>query len=71
MSADTDPVVAEIRRIREAYASKFDFDITRIAKDAQEREAAGGRKVVSFPPRRPLSWTTPEPQAEPDPTAKQ
>ena len=48
-----DPIVAEIREIRERLAAQFAFDIRAIAKDAQERDAAGDRKVVRLPPRRP------------------
>ena len=54
----TDPIVAEIRRIRELRASRFDFDISRIVKDAQERDAADDRKVVRLPPRRPATQAT-------------
>ena len=50
-----DPIVAETRRIRELRAARFDFDISRIVKDAQDRDAAGDRKVVRLPPRRPVS----------------
>jgi hypothetical protein len=49
----SDPVVAEIREIRERLAARFGYDIRAIAKDAQERDAAGDREVVSLPPRRP------------------
>lgn len=47
-----DPIVEEIRKIREAYAKKFNYDIEAIAKDLRKKERAGGRKVVSFPPKR-------------------
>ena len=51
----TDPIVAEIRGFRELHASRFDFDIPRIVKDVQKRDADGDRKVVRLPPRRPVS----------------
>jgi hypothetical protein len=51
----SDPIVAEIRGFRELHASRFDFDIRRIVKDVQERDAAGDRNVVRLPPRRPVS----------------
>ena len=50
---EPDPIVAEIREIREHLAARFGYDIDAIAKDAQERDAAGDREVVSLPPRRP------------------
>jgi hypothetical protein len=53
----SDPIVAEIRAFRELHASRFDFDIRRIVKDVQKRDAAGDRKVVRLPPRRPVRLT--------------
>jgi hypothetical protein len=50
----TDPIVAEIRAIRERRAARFGYDIRAIVKDAQARDAVGDRKVVRLPPRRPL-----------------
>ncbi len=46
-----DPVVAEIRAIRERIAAQFDYDITAIGRDARERDAAGDRVVVRREPR--------------------
>ncbi len=51
---DPDPIVAEIRAIRERLAARFNDDIDATVKDAQERDAAGDREVVSLPPRRPV-----------------
>ena len=44
-----DPVVAEFRAIREAYAKEFNYDIHAIFEDIRAREAASGRKYVSHP----------------------
>jgi hypothetical protein len=49
-----DPIVDEIREIRERHAAQFGFDVRAIAKDAQERDAVGDRKVVRLSPRRPV-----------------
>lgn len=43
-----DPIVDEIRRIREEQAARFDFDIQRIIADARRRQEASQRKLVSF-----------------------
>ena len=51
----TDPIVVEIRKIREHQAARFGYDIRSIVKDAQSRDAAGDRKVVRLQPRRPLT----------------
>lgn len=50
----SDPIVAEIRNLREQRAVRFGFDIRLIVKDAQERDAAGGREVIRRAPRRPV-----------------
>lgn len=46
-----DPVVADIREIREEQAARLAFDVRAIGRDAQQRDAAGDRPVVSRPPR--------------------
>jgi hypothetical protein len=48
-----DPIVAEIRRIREEHAKKFNYDLHAICEDLRRSERESGRKYVSFPPRRP------------------
>ncbi len=45
-----DPIVEEVRAIREQLAAKFAFDIRKIVEDAQRRQAAGGRGRDSHPP---------------------
>jgi hypothetical protein len=44
----TDPIVEEVRKIREEHAARFDFDLTRIFEDLQKNERESGREVVSF-----------------------
>ena len=48
-----DPIVAEVRRIREAYAAQFDFDLGALAEDLKSREAKSDRLLVTLPPRPP------------------
>lgn len=55
----SDPIVEEVRNIREEYARRFNFDLQAISKDLQEKERAHGRVVVSFPPRRPNTSLVP------------
>ncbi|HVC98083.1 MAG TPA: hypothetical protein VND64_30715 [Pirellulales bacterium] len=43
-----DPIVDEIRAIREQLASQFNFDIRQIVADAQRRQAASKARIVSF-----------------------
>ncbi len=53
----SDPIVAEIRKIRELRAARFGFDIRAIVKDAQQRDASNDRRVVRLPPR-PVATST-------------
>jgi predicted Holliday junction resolvase-like endonuclease len=43
-----DPIVDEVRAIREELAAKFNFDIRKIVEDAQRRQATSQSRVVSF-----------------------
>jgi len=43
-----DPIVDEVRRIREKQAAKHGFDISAILSAAKKRQRRSGRKVVSF-----------------------
>ena len=49
-----DPIVEEVRRVREEHAARFDYDLERIFQDLKEQERQSGREVVSLPPKRPL-----------------
>lgn len=48
-----DSIVQEVREIREAYAKQFGYDLKAIHCDLKSQEQAGGRHIVSLPPRRP------------------
>ena len=48
----TDPIVDEIRRIRDTLAAKFNYDVTAIVRDARARQKSTKRKVVSLKPRK-------------------
>jgi hypothetical protein len=45
---DSDPIVAEVRHIRDAHAAKFNYDPDAIFRDIKEQEKRSGRKYVSF-----------------------
>ena len=45
---DSDPIVDEVRRIRDAHAAKFNYDLKAIFRDIKEQEKSSGRKYVSF-----------------------
>ncbi len=46
-----DPIVQEVRRIREAYAALFNFDLHAICRDLREKEKSSGRMYVTLTPR--------------------
>jgi hypothetical protein len=53
-----DPIVDEVRAIREQLSARFDFDIRQIVEDAQRRQASSQAHVVSFQrPNQPLQQT--------------
>ncbi len=54
----TDAVIAQVRETREELTKRFNYDLRAMIEDARKRQAVGGRKVVSFPPRRP-TWNQP------------
>jgi hypothetical protein len=49
-----DPIVEEVRRIRQQYAARFNYDVTAIFHDLQDRQGRGEFAVVSRKPRRPV-----------------
>ena len=46
-----DPIVDEVRAIRDAYARRFAYDLDAIVADVQRRERESGAQTVSLPPR--------------------
>lgn len=43
----SDPIVDEVRRVREEYAARFNSDLRAIYRDLKEQEKRSGRKLVS------------------------
>lgn len=44
-----DPIVEGVRRIRDAYAKQFDYDLEAIYRDLKAKEQKSGRTVVPCP----------------------
>ncbi len=72
----TDPIVDEVRRVRDAQAARFNYDLDAIFRDIKEQERKAGLKFVggvarpaqSSPPGGPtvpVSGAGPVPQAGP------
>jgi len=51
-----DPIVEEVRRVREEYAARFGFDLKRIVEDLRQLEGSGEFEMVelSTPGPRPV-----------------
>jgi len=49
------PIIGEVRAIREKLAARFNFDVKAICADARKNQKKSGRKVVSFAGKRKLS----------------
>jgi len=60
IAAGDAPVVTfkEVRRIREEYVARLDYDFDKIFKDLKEGEQRSGHTIVSTPPKRAV--TVPE-----------
>lgn len=52
MSENIDPIIAEVRKARDSYASKFNYDIQAMCRDLKKRQAQNPNKVISLPPKR-------------------
>ncbi len=50
---DPNPIVDEVRAVRDSIAKEYGYDIAKIAEAVREREAKSGRTYVRLPPRSP------------------
>jgi len=49
-----DPIVDEVRRVRDAHAFRFNYDLDAIFQDIKEREKKSGLKFVQGVARQPV-----------------
>jgi hypothetical protein len=50
-----DPIIQEIRQIREEHAARFNYDLWEIYRDLkeqEEQEKKSGRIFISYPPKK-------------------
>jgi hypothetical protein len=50
-----DPIVEEVRSIRDSYAKQFNYDLDIIYRDLKESETKSGKAFVLLPPKRVIS----------------
>ena len=53
----SDPIVDEVRKVREAHAAKFNYDLAAICADLKKKEKDSGHPVVFRPPKMRLKRT--------------
>ncbi len=46
-----DPIVEEVREVREAHAAKFNYDLQAIYEDIKKQEKKSKRKFVKLSPK--------------------
>jgi hypothetical protein len=63
-----DPIIDEVRAIRDSIASEHNYDLDSIFRMLRTREIASGRSHATLPPRR-LPATATEPEAATPPGA--
>jgi hypothetical protein len=49
-----DPIVEEVRAVRNAHAENFNYDLKAIAADLKKHQKKSKRQVVSLPSKTPL-----------------
>lgn len=47
----TDPIVEEVRAIRDQFAARYNYDLDAILSALKKASQDGGRQLVSFPPK--------------------
>ncbi len=48
-----DPIVEEVRRIRDDYARQFNYDVRAMCEDLRKKQDNYAERLVSFPARPP------------------
>jgi hypothetical protein len=46
-----DPIVEEVRKVRDAHASSFNFDLRAICRDLREKVKTCGHPLISLDPK--------------------
>ena len=54
---ETDPVIAEVRAVRDGFAARADYDVAAIFRRIWELQDVSGREYVEYPARRIVEGT--------------
>jgi hypothetical protein len=49
-----DPIVDEVRKVRDTHAKKFNYDLRAIVADLKKQQKASGNKFVTLPHQKPV-----------------
>ena len=52
----TDPIIDELRAVRDEHAARFNYDVEEIFRDIQAQQEASGREYIRLPPGRAVPW---------------
>ncbi|MCA9141202.1 MAG: hypothetical protein H6821_12470 [Planctomycetaceae bacterium] len=53
-----DPIIAEVRAVRDRHAAALAYDLKAIFRDIQAKQRASGREYVQYPSRPVVATTT-------------
>ena len=48
-----DPIVEEVRKVRNEHAKKFNYDLGAIVADLKKQQKGSKRKFITLPPKKP------------------
>jgi len=48
-----DPIVEEVRKVRNEHAKKFNYDLEAIVADLKKQQKGNKRKFITLPPKKP------------------
>lgn len=65
-----DPIVEEVRRVRDEHAKKFNCDLHAICEDFRKRQLSSGHRIVSRQPRVPLDRAAQQATSAAAPTSR-
>ena len=56
-TTQADPVIAEVRAVRDGFAARADYDVGAIFRRIREMQDESGRDYVTYPARRTVEGT--------------
>ena len=54
----SDPIIEEIRQIRQEHAKQFNYDLRAIVADLRQQEQQHPERLISLPPKAPRKKRT-------------